>query len=104
MRFKPTGKSDRKDSRSSDRGRDARRSGGFGSRGPRRDAKKEMHRAICDKCNKSCEVPFRPTAGKPIYCSECFKKENDGQRGNSSAALEEINKKLDKIIAALEMQ
>ncbi len=32
----------------------------------------EMHKAICSECGKSCEVPFRPTAGKPVYCKDCF--------------------------------
>lgn len=40
-----------------------------------------MHQAVCDQCGKSCEVPFRPTDGKPIYCNLCFgekkKKGND---------------------------
>lgn len=31
-----------------------------------------MHQAVCDKCRKECEVPFRPTSGKPVYCSNCF--------------------------------
>ena len=31
-----------------------------------------MHQAVCDNCGKSCEVPFRPTSGKPIFCSSCF--------------------------------
>ena len=41
-----------------------------------------MHQAICDECKKSCEVPFRPMSGKPVYCSECFsnKKEQGGDR------------------------
>ena len=34
-----------------------------------------MHRAICSDCGDACEVPFRPTGSKPIYCSNCFKKE-----------------------------
>ncbi len=38
------------------------------SRGP-----VEMHQAVCDKCRQNCEVPFRPTSGKPIFCSNCFK-------------------------------
>ncbi|MBI1933318.1 MAG: hypothetical protein HYS24_12350 [Ignavibacteriales bacterium] len=33
-----------------------------------------MHRATCDHCGKDCEVPFKPTSGKPIYCSSCFDK------------------------------
>lgn len=47
-----------------------------GSRGP-----VEMHQAICDNCQKNCEVPFRPTSGKPIFCSSCF----ESQRGGSDS-------------------
>jgi len=42
-------------------------------RGPRRNfGPREMHKAICSKCKKECEVPFKPTEGKPVYCKECF--------------------------------
>jgi CxxC-x17-CxxC domain-containing protein len=44
------------------------RSGGGGySRGPR-----EMFTATCSNCGKEASVPFRPTSGKPVYCSDCF--------------------------------
>jgi len=47
-----------------------------------------MHQAICDQCGKPCEVPFRPTTGKPVYCNSCFggKKEigNNRDRDRSS--------------------
>lgn len=50
------------------------RSGGF-KRGARRDfGPKEMHKAVCSECKKQCEVPFKPTEGKPVYCKECFAK------------------------------
>ena len=32
----------------------------------------EMFRTTCDECGNSCEVPFKPTMGKPVYCRECF--------------------------------
>lgn len=48
----------------------------FNDRGP-----VEMHKAICDNCGKECEVPFRPTSGKPVYCSSCF--ESHGGRSDS---------------------
>lgn len=35
----------------------------------------EMHKATCSKCKKECEVPFKPTEGKPVYCKECFEKQ-----------------------------
>ena len=34
----------------------------------------EMHKAICDECGNECQVPFRPTQGKPVFCSNCFEK------------------------------
>ena len=58
----------------------------------------EMHSVVCDKCGKNCEVPFRPTPGKPVYCDECFGKKDS----NSNDQLEEINRKLDKILKLLE--
>ncbi|MDO8639662.1 MAG: hypothetical protein Q7R53_01935 [bacterium] len=46
----------------------------FGDRGDRGPV--EMHKAVCDDCKKECEVPFRPTQGKPIFCSNCFENKN----------------------------
>lgn len=57
--------------------RDHRKSG-FGGRDSGRLA---MHQAICSNCGKACEVPFRPTGDKPVYCSDCFK--NQGQASSS---------------------
>ncbi len=56
--------------------------GGFGGRGGDRGPV-TMTKAICDECKKPCEVPFRPTAGKPVYCNNCFgsKKEVGSERG-----------------------
>jgi CxxC-x17-CxxC domain-containing protein len=35
---------------------------------------REMHKAVCGDCNKECEVPFKPTEGRPVYCRDCFSK------------------------------
>ena len=35
---------------------------------------REMHKVICSECKKECEVPFKPTEAKPVYCKECYKK------------------------------
>lgn len=37
-----------------------------------------LHKAICADCNKECEVPFRPTGDRPVYCKECFSKRKSG--------------------------
>lgn len=94
-------------------GRDDRggRGGGF-SRGEDR----QMHKTNCSDCGKDCEVPFRPTSGKPVYCSDCF--ENKGGRrsegtgrpsyqpapnsGQNNQQFEAINSKLDRILKLLE--
>lgn len=98
-----------------------------GDRGGDRGSRPDMHKAICDECKKSCEVPFRPTGDKPIFCSDCFrdKRGGDSQRGgdrglksrfeskqtysgdagkeaiNYKAQFEVLNTKLDRIIKAL---
>lgn len=51
-------------------GRDNRGGGRDSAR--RNDGPREMFKTVCSSCGKECEVPFKPTNGKPVYCSECF--------------------------------
>ena len=37
-----------------------------------------LHKAICADCNKECEVPFRPSQDRPVYCRDCFSKRKVG--------------------------
>jgi len=50
---------------------------GFGGRGFNRP--REMHKATCAECGKECEVPFRPTEGKPVYCKDCYAKRRESE-------------------------
>jgi len=50
-----------------------RRNNNFNS-GPR-----EMHKATCTECKQECEVPFKPTEGRDVFCKECFAKKNPRQ-------------------------
>ncbi len=52
-----------------------RQGGRQGDRGDR-----QMHKATCNGCNKSCEVPFKPTGSKPVFCSNCFREQNSDGR------------------------
>jgi CxxC-x17-CxxC domain-containing protein len=52
--------------------------GGGGGYGSRSSAPREMFDAVCSNCGKDAKVPFRPTNGKPVYCSDCFRS----MRGN----------------------
>jgi CxxC-x17-CxxC domain-containing protein len=35
---------------------------------------RQMFPAVCAECGKDTEVPFEPTNGRPVYCSECYSK------------------------------
>ncbi len=75
---------------------DFQRSNNFGgSRGHRSSSgrggngggDREMFDAVCVNCGKNCRVPFKPTSGKPIYCSDCFESvEKDRDNGDFSRA------------------
>lgn len=83
-----------------------------------------MHQAICSECNAECEVPFRPSGDKPVFCRDCFKKKGGesprktfgkktfdkpsfykpsvSTNGMTQEQFKILNAKLDKIIDVLE--
>jgi len=87
-----------------------------GGRGFDRGGDRPMFKAVCSNCGKECEVPFRPTNGKPVYCSECFEKVGGGRSDaprqersdfrspgfDQKAQFDALNAKLDRIIGLLE--
>jgi len=63
-----------------DRGGDR---GGFGGgRGGGFGGQREMHKATCSDCGKECEVPFKPTEGRPVFCKDCFAKHRPPRRND----------------------
>ncbi|MCX6693592.1 MAG: DNA-directed RNA polymerase [Methanomicrobiales archaeon] len=40
--------------------------------GPRNFGPREMTKVVCGDCGKECEVPFKPTEGRPVYCQDCL--------------------------------
>lgn len=78
--------------------RDDRRPGGGFNRGggnrsfgggrgfDRRDnGPRPMYPAVCGECGDNCEVPFRPTGARPVFCSNCFgKQQENGDSGRSN--------------------
>lgn len=68
----------------------------------------ELFDARCDRCGKDCQIPFRPTGGKPVYCRECFNKHDEGARKEfpsdaTAAELRELHRKVDMILHALDL-
>lgn len=111
-------------SRNNDRGGDWKRGPSkFGSHaGPRPD--RPMFKATCDSCQQTCMVPFKPNGSKPVFCRECFKKDENApsyaparersfdrpsfdrpapSAGNAKmeAQLSRIEEKLDELLEAL---
>lgn len=48
----------------------------WGRNSDSREPERKLYRATCDECQKTCEVPFKPTGTKPVFCSSCFSKDN----------------------------
>jgi len=46
------------------------------------DRPREMHKATCADCGKECEVPFKPTEGRAVLCSDCFRAKKSSQEGS----------------------
>ena len=40
-----------------------------------------MHDATCSDCGTTTQVPFKPTAGRPVYCRDCFQKHRPPREG-----------------------
>lgn len=64
---------------------EVRSSGGFGGRSPERGRSSERERdfeekqffdAECATCGDECTVPFKPKAGRPIFCRDCMGKKD----------------------------
>ena len=98
-----------------------------GSGGDRFDSgRRQMHSATCGECGQRCEVPFKPSGDRPVFCKDCFQSKggrnpshdsgnprfapksfgddnraNNGESGVSRAQLDSLNVKLDRIIALL---
>jgi CxxC-x17-CxxC domain-containing protein len=42
---------------------------------------KSCSKAVCNKCGKSCEVPFKPDGNRAVFCYDCLRKRNPRRKG-----------------------
>jgi len=69
--------------RNNDRDRSSdRRDSGRPRFGSQNSGRTQMHDATCSDCGDNCKIPFLPTSGKPVYCSNCFEKRGNGRDNN----------------------
>ena len=40
-----------------------------------------MFSATCSTCGQEARVPFQPRGDKPVYCSDCFNREESSSYG-----------------------
>ena len=62
--------------------------------------KKDIFLVVCSKCGEHCEVPFKPSNNKPIFCSKCFVK-SDRPPKSLKPEIKEIKEKLDRVLELL---
>lgn len=87
---------------------------------------RQMYDAVCSNCGDKCQIPFRPSQGRDVFCSRCFDMNNgsdarrperksfdrpqanrDDSRSktnespNYKAQFEALNAKMDKILSLL---
>lgn len=56
---------------------------------PREPRPLEMHQATCISCKKFCEVPFKPNGKKPVFCRDCFgRQDSEPARAHARPASE----------------
>jgi len=53
-----------------------------GSRYSRNDRPVESTTVTCADCGTECQVPFVPRTDRPVYCSDCFRKNKPQDSGN----------------------
>jgi CxxC-x17-CxxC domain-containing protein len=62
-----------------DRGSYGAGGGGYDSGAPRQP--RQMYEAVCSGCGSIAQVPFQPSADKPVYCSTCFEQRRGANAG-----------------------
>jgi len=72
------------DNRGGFRGDREERGGFRGGRNDRGDrGERQMFKTTCSDCGSRCEVPFKPSGDKPVYCNDCFQPDNGGNSRDS---------------------
>lgn len=47
----------------------------------RGNSDRETFKARCADCGRDCDLPFKPSNGRPVYCRDCFKNHSSSDEG-----------------------
>ena len=53
---------------------------------------KPLFKAVCADCRKHCEIPFKPSGERPVYCKECFGKRKAGGQAHKAQSEPNFNR------------
>jgi CxxC-x17-CxxC domain-containing protein len=81
----PTRCSDCRAARRAERERGSYSAGGYESSAPR--GPRQMFEAVCSGCGSIAQVPFQPSADKPVYCSTCFEQRRGANTGRGGGRI-----------------
>ena len=42
---------------------------------------RQVYDVTCSACGKQCQVPFKPSGDRPVYCRDCYMKQRGGGSG-----------------------
>ncbi len=42
------------------------------------DSTRQLYEATCSNCGNTAQVPFQPSADRPVYCRDCFRQVRGG--------------------------
>ncbi len=60
-------------------------------RNSRDDRRGEPTTVTCADCNVECQIPFVPRTDKPVYCSDCFRKNKPDSSSNDRYSRDDRN-------------
>lgn len=55
-----------------------------GGRGGFDGGHRDLFDATCANCGKPCQVPFRPSGDRPVYCRDCFARQAGSSGGSGN--------------------
>ncbi len=61
----------------------------------------EMTIAVCSSCGKEAKLPFKPTPGRPVYCSDCMNKIQKGELKPVKPIKKPTQEHMDKGVSSL---
>jgi CxxC-x17-CxxC domain-containing protein len=66
------------------------------TRGSRNDSRDESTTVTCSDCGTECTVPFVPRTNKPVFCSDCFRKNKPEDSGNDRYSRDDRSSRNDR--------